>query len=253
MGSHHGSLGRFLPCARQRWLNLLWFLGQNFLCVEGAIYFGSHDGKFYALAPDGKKKWDFATGGPIISSPAIENGKAFPSALPAGGEAKEGRKRIYFSSVDGHLYALNFDGVLQWKLLTGSVTESSPVIGLDGTVYVGVNTLIWAISSDGKKIWEMGYELPVEAAPLVLADGLVCCISRYGALQALDQKGWPRWYAWLGGHGFDCPGIAPSGTLYLHDGGVSIVALRVKVPLARSAWPRFRGNARNTGNAEDPT
>jgi len=38
--------------------------------MNGTVYFGSHDRRFYALSPDGKKLWEFATDGPIISSPA---------------------------------------------------------------------------------------------------------------------------------------------------------------------------------------
>ena len=104
--------------------------------TDGTIYFGSHDRKFYALAPDGRKKWEFATGGPIVSSPALNQDQC-----------------LYFTSVDGCLYALNLDGSLRWRLRTGGITESSPVIGTDGTIYVGVLEFPWAISADGHKKW----------------------------------------------------------------------------------------------------
>ena len=42
--------------------------------TDGTAYFGSRDRKFYALAPDGHKKWEFATDGPIVSSPALNSG-----------------------------------------------------------------------------------------------------------------------------------------------------------------------------------
>ena len=105
--------------------------------TRGRICFGSHDHKFYMLSSDGKKVWDYTTGGPIISSPALDHDGA-----------------VYFTSVDGYCYALNADGTLRWRLHTGGVTESSPVIGQDDVILVGVNKILWAISPDGKKQWE---------------------------------------------------------------------------------------------------
>jgi len=56
---------------------------------SGFVYFGSRDGKLYALdAKTGDKAWEFATGGPVDSSP-----------WPADGV-------IYVGSDDGHIYAL---------------------------------------------------------------------------------------------------------------------------------------------------
>jgi outer membrane protein assembly factor BamB len=60
-------------------------------CVDtnGVIYFGSLDGKVYALNPDGSKKWEIQTGGPVYSSPCI---------------GSDGT--LYIGSTDGKLYAL---------------------------------------------------------------------------------------------------------------------------------------------------
>ena len=74
------------------------------IAADGAVYFGSHDKKFYALDPDGTKRWEFATGGAIISSPAIHSDGT-----------------VYFSSVDGNLYALHPDGSVRWRLHTGGI------------------------------------------------------------------------------------------------------------------------------------
>jgi len=40
---------------------------------DGFIYFGSWDGNFYALRPDGQLHWKFRTGGPVDSSPTIDS------------------------------------------------------------------------------------------------------------------------------------------------------------------------------------
>lgn len=207
--------------------------------TEGTIYFGSHDKKFYALAPDGHKKWEFATGGPIISSPALNKDQC-----------------LYFTSVDGCLYALNLDGSLQWRLRTGGITESSPVIGTDGTIYVGVLQHLWAISPDGKKKWGQvgGEDYPFDAAPVVLASGAICCATRYGMLYYVSPEGVNQWMYYLHYYGYGSPAIGATGTIYVPDCSIAyggFTALRAGAALAHTPWPKFRGNARNTGNIQD--
>lgn len=91
--------------------------------VGGTVYFGSYDGKVYALdAATGAKKWEYATGGWIGSSPYVSNGV------------------VFITSSDGYLYALYADtGALKWSYYTGGSDVSSPVV------------------SDGMVIWGSGY------------------------------------------------------------------------------------------------
>jgi outer membrane protein assembly factor BamB len=207
--------------------------------ADGTIYFGSHDRKLYALTADGRKKWEFATGGPILSSPALNTDQC-----------------LYFTSVDGCLYALNLDGSLRWRLRTGGITESSPVIGADGTIYVGVLQHLWAISPDGKKKWGQvgGEDYPFETSPVVLGNGSVCCVTRYGMVCYVTPEGVIQPMYYLYGYGYGSPAVGPTGLIYVPDAGVAFggfTALRAGVELGRTPWPRFRGNARNTGNIRD--
>jgi outer membrane protein assembly factor BamB len=208
--------------------------------ADGTIYFGSHDRKFYALGPDGHKKWEFATDGPIVSSPALNQDQC-----------------LYFTSVDGCLYALNLDGSLRWRLRTGGITESSPVIGAGGTVYVGVLGDLWAISSDGKKKWGQAGDNtnPFETSPVVLANGSICCVSRYGMVSYVSPEGIMKWLYYLYGYGYGSPAVGPTGAIYVPDRGAAFgggfTALRAGAALAHTPWPKFRGNARNTGNVQD--
>jgi outer membrane protein assembly factor BamB len=209
--------------------------------ADATIYFGSHDRKFYALAPDGRKKWEYATDGPILSSPAINKDQC-----------------LYFTSVDGCLYALNLDGTLRWRLRTGSITESSPVIGPDGTIYVGVHQHLWAISADGQKKWGRvgGPDYPFDASPVALANGSICCVSRYGMLCYANPEGALQEMYYLHGYGYGSPAIGPTGAIYAPDCGVpgrGFSALRAGAALAHTTWPKFRCNARNTGNIQDVT
>jgi outer membrane protein assembly factor BamB len=204
---------------------------------DGTIYFGSHDAKFYALTPDGRKKWEFATGGQIASSPAFNKDEW-----------------LCFTSSDGFCYALNFDGTKRWALATGSMTQASPVIGEDGTIYLGVNEHMWAITPSGQKKWEQPapYDKPFEATPLVLADGTICHISRYGMMMDVEpERSQLKWMFFVSQQGYASPAVGPQGTIYIPSDGSGFTALKNSVPLARSAWPKFRGNPRNTGRAGD--
>jgi outer membrane protein assembly factor BamB len=207
--------------------------------TDGTIYFGSHDRKLYALSPKGDKKWEFATGGPIISSPAIN-----------------GNQCLYFTSVDGCVYALNLDGSLRWRLRTGGITESSPVIGPDGTIYVGVLQHLWAISPEGKKKWGRigGEDFPFDPTPVVLSDGTICIVSSFGEIYYVSPQGGYEQKRYLHGYGYGSPAVGPNGDIYVPDRGLAAVgfsALHAGVALARTPWPRFRGNSRNTGNIQD--
>ncbi len=199
--------------------------------ADETIYFGSHDKKFYALAPDGRKRWEYTTGGPIISSPAIDSNGV-----------------IYFTSVDGFCYALNGDGSLRWRLKTGGATESSPVIGADGMIYVGVNGFLWAITPEGTKRGECNLIAPIRAAPTVVEDNMVYVLIVYGGLVALGADQHVLWSSPLSGPNRASPGIGAAGGLYVASLFKMFCALDTRRPLARTPWPKFRANARNTGH-----
>jgi len=74
-------------------------IGASPVVVDGIVYIGSLDKKFYAIdAKTGKEKWQFSTKGEIISSAVVFKGK------------------VYFVSNDSVLHALNIaTGKEAWK------------------------------------------------------------------------------------------------------------------------------------------
>ena len=205
--------------------------------ADGTIYFGSHDTNFYALNPDGSKKWAFATGGAIVSSPSLN---------------AEGL--IYFSSVDGKLYALNPDGSEKWHSWTGGVGESSPVIDGEGNIYLGVNKTFCVFKPDGTLKWKFGYPT-VEGTPAVATDGTAYFAGSdngVGILYAFNSIGVAWSYTRLGGLGASSPAMAEDGTVYIGSHSHPFCALKGNAPLAKSPWPKFRGNPAQTGRANLP-
>jgi len=201
------------------------------IAADGTIYFGSHDKKFYALNPDGSAKWVFTTGGAIISSPALNCDGT-----------------IYFTSTDGNLYVLNSGGGEKWRLKTGGVRESSPVIDAGGNIYLGVNNTFQCISAAGTKKWYFGYPT-VDGAPAVSEDGLICIAATtegVGALLAFRAAGGDPLVAKLGYPTGTPVAIGRDGRIYAGAGG-RLFAIKGNAGLAKSCWPKFRGDAAQTG------
>ena len=84
----------------------------------------------------GAKKWTFATGDAVESSPTLS---------PNG-------TTVYVGSDDKSLYAVDAaSGTQQWTFATGDEVDSSPTLSPDGsTVYVGsADHSLYAVSTGG--------------------------------------------------------------------------------------------------------
>ena len=133
----------------------------------------------------GGVKWAFNTGGPIVTSPAIANGK------------------VFFGAGDGNIYAVDAkSGILQWKFATGDVVHASPAVA-GGTVFVGSwDGVLYALDAEsGVQKWAFQAGLdPVahnqvgfQSTPAVV-DGTVYVGCRDAHVYALDAKtGRMRW------------------------------------------------------------
>ena len=132
--------------------------------ADGSIYFGSSDGFFRAVTPDGKLKWSFQAQGQINASPAI---------------AADGT--IVIPSDDSYLYAFTPQGKLRWKSSLGDGTISSPAIGSDGTIYVSCSSTgdLYAFGPDGSLTWHR-YDINTltgNSSITIGADGVLYYVS----------------------------------------------------------------------------
>ena len=181
---------------------------------DGTIYIGTWGNYLYAINPDGTLKWKFLTNGDIHSSAAIGS----DGTIYVGSSAENLYDNVG-SSDDCYLYAINPDGTLKWKYKTSAADSlfkeslSSPVIGSDGTIYVGSNNIyFYAINPDGTLKWK---------------------------------------YRTDGSLGFS-PAIGNDGTIYVGTWGSHLYAIHSESNgLADSSWPKFGKNNRNTGNTND--
>ncbi|MFP5264992.1 MAG: PQQ-binding-like beta-propeller repeat protein [Blastocatellia bacterium] len=132
-GSHHNAHEKILTPETVARLKPKWVfetggdVSSQPTVVGGVVYFGSWDGKEYAVdAKTGKKIWEFETGLPSRSGASYADGV------------------IYFGDVGGRLFALDAKtGEQKWKVKIDphpmTVATSAPIY-YNGRLYIGVSS-----------------------------------------------------------------------------------------------------------------
>ena len=157
--------------------------------VDGAVYFGSHDGNIYSVdAYEGTLIWKFPTTYKIWSTPAVVGGVVYTGAddgnvyaidadtgqqiwkTPVGGGVTnfvfaatwQPRSspivvgdRLYVGALDGKVYCLDTDGTVRWTYPTGRPIGGSPAYS-NGVIFISsTNHFIYALdATDGHLVWE---------------------------------------------------------------------------------------------------
>ena len=122
---------------------------------------------------------------------------------------------VYVGSQDDYLYAVNPNGTLKWRYLTGGVVRSSPAIAADGTVYVGsYDHSLYALNPDGTLKWRYLTGGDVPSSPAIAADGTIIFGSRDKTIYALNPDSTVKWSYPTSGEVYSSPAIAPDGTIY---------------------------------------
>jgi outer membrane protein assembly factor BamB len=153
--------------------------------VDGKVYVGSMDKNIYSLdALSGSLVWNYTTGSGIKSSLAVVN------------------RKVYAVPEDGNVYCLNAEnGSLIWKTPAGGYIpahfdsvvrlRSSPIV-VGGRVYVGsLDTNLYCLDANsGAVIWTFKTKGYITSSPAVV-DGAVYIVSQEptsGALYKLDAN-----------------------------------------------------------------
>ncbi|OPY25678.1 MAG: outer membrane biogenesis protein BamB [Methanomethylovorans sp. PtaU1.Bin073] len=105
---------------------------------------------------------------------------------------------------------LNNGGGLKWKFNVNG--GSAPVIGSDGTIYIG-SGFLYALNPDGTLKWKYQGDSPGGfSAPAIGYDGTIYAVE-YPFFYALNPDGTLKWKYQIDVRIF-CPIIAPDGTIY---------------------------------------
>lgn len=251
------------------------------IAADGTIYLPCSDG-LIAYKPDGTQKWKYADVLNSYATPAISSdGTIFLAggyrlyAINADGTLKwtrelEGEHRaspaigadgtLYIGSRDKFLYALNpADGSEKWKFAAGSMVLSSPIIDSDGTIYFGsYKGKFYAVNPDGTEKWfyqfseDLGF---IENDCAVIGDNNVIYFPAsdpeywfYKRVYALNTDGTLKWKYPTDLTVRTPAALASDGTIYVGATDGTLLALDGESSGVKTCpWPKFRGNAQNTG------
>ncbi len=132
---------------------------------------------------------------------------------------------IYVGSDDYHLYALNPDGTLKWKLKPERVEKivASPAIAADGTLYVTFLTLC-AVTPAGTVKWTTEvYQNTSCTGAAIGSDGTIYVGNSNMRMVAVNPDGSEKWRA-RSGVLQGSPVIGADGTVYAASYGGSLRA-----------------------------
>jgi len=150
-----------------------------------------HTGKTASFGTNvGKLKWQFVTGGPVTSSPVLDN-NGF----------------LYIRSADNNFYAINAEtGSLEWKYTTGGAIElASPALDEDDVIYIGSNDGylyafdIGAIDPlDPEPVWKFKTGGAISSSPAIDDNGNIIFSSNDGYIYAVSPSGTQQWRTYVG-------------------------------------------------------
>ncbi|PRX23249.1 outer membrane protein assembly factor BamB [Orenia metallireducens] len=144
---------------------------------KGNIYFGTSNGEVHALNPDGSERWSTNLGG---LGTVIE--KASPVIGPQGTvyicSSGDYGQKLHAINSDG---TLKWD----YKLSEEDYVETTPAVAEDGTVYLANRKKIYAINPDGIKKWSISLESEISSSPVLGIDGTIYVSTDNGKLYAI--------------------------------------------------------------------
>ena len=146
--------------------------------ADGTIYVPSDDGRLYAVDPDGSERWSVVVSRP---PPGYEGSRASVSSPPSIGP--DGALYV----LGRGLFAINPDGSIRWHFDSStSGFRTTPILGTDGTVYLGSGPTVTALDAQGRVLWDYNPGDPwelfparrhVSASPAIGVDGTIIATS----------------------------------------------------------------------------
>ncbi len=113
-------------------------------------------------------------------------------------------------------YINDNSGIEKWRFRTDDCVEASPVVGNDGTIYVGdFDRYLYAINPDGTEKWRYKTGGWIWSAPAVADDGTIYVGSWDNFLYAINPNGTLKWKFGGGGEMDSSPAIGNDGTIYV--------------------------------------
>lgn len=158
---------------------------------EGNLYFGSHDGCFYSLTPEGRVRWMFKTDAKIYSSPQLLDDS------------------VAFCGGDGYLYLFDFHGQMRWNYDLGAGAKGK---GTSGKIKKFVKEL--PVTLD----WKRKYLVTTKswASPCLHPNGFLVATGYGRGIHAVNLDGTRRWLHDFGQGQYSLAGVCldSNGNIY---------------------------------------
>ncbi len=139
---------------------------------NGDIILTSEDGVVRCFTQLGIVRWQYHVGAPIISSPSIG---------PDG--------TVIVGSMDGFVHSIAADGIENWRFLTDAPIQHAAAISKEGTIHIAnENGTVYALSSDGSLVWETDIG-GNPFSPVLGRDGTVYVGSLMSGFVAIGGRG----------------------------------------------------------------
>jgi outer membrane protein assembly factor BamB len=229
------------------------------VAADGNIYIGGRDNDLWSVLPDGTTQWQFhiKTDGDVTTSPVIgQQGLIYmgsdslsagyfyamrpgPLADPAWLNILGGGLRnvspalshdgsvVYVTTSGIRLHALDaLTGIELWELVLerrrngARAPNYTPVVGDDGTIYVGLDEGLFAVNPDGSLKWQFKTgRRRIFSPPAIGADGTLfvgAARRTDGMLFAVTPDGLEKWSTPIKGRLVNtAPVVDGAGTVYL--------------------------------------
>lgn len=139
---------------------------------------------------------------------------ALSGTTPVGSPSVGSDDTIYVA-VDTKLFAVNKDGSVKWSFTAGGSIESTPAVAAYGTVYVGASDEhVYGLSPTGVKRVDEDLLHDVHSSPVIGQNGTLY-VSNGDDLHALKPDGSELWHEDVGDSDGLSPAVGPGGTIYI--------------------------------------
>jgi hypothetical protein len=140
------------------------------------------------LGPDGRVWWDDNGGFRSVVPGNAGSAWSYPDFIPLYTGVPGENNSLYWGS--GELGKLSDAGMVEWEIGDKGIITGQPVIGTDGTIYVGRGTRLQALDSNLQVLWttpQPATEMYTRGSPVVLSDGNI--VQSYGDLSITPKGG----------------------------------------------------------------
>ncbi|MCK5561207.1 MAG: PQQ-binding-like beta-propeller repeat protein, partial [Thermoplasmata archaeon] len=158
-----------------------------------------------------------------------------------------GPNNTLYVGIDQFLFAFDLNGSVKWAYSTGGGITSSPAVGSDGTIYIGSwESSLHAVTPSGTKKWSFPTSLSVRNAPAIGSDGTIYFGCTDTNLYALYPDGTKKWNYQTDQPVWSAPALDSNGIIYIGSSDNKIYAI---YPNGTKKWSFTTGDEVNSSPA----